>query len=131
MKKEWPEDRYEPARFDDITGPICEAIRCAYLLQRRTEVHETIPWTGLPLEGAMLAGCLQAQQKLNAENLKYSDEDQGRDPLCEIVGLAVQLGICQGIRSQRKKIKESTALSMFKILQQHLLEMNVSEIQDL
>ena len=42
--------------------------------------------------------CFSPDKQLSAENLKYSEDDQGRDALDEIIGLVFRLGVEQGRR---------------------------------
>lgn len=128
--KTWPKDKCEVASFDDLCDPIVKAIRFVYKIERINDGKD-VPWSGLPLEGHLLGGCIDAEEKLNASNLKYSEEDQGRDPLREIVALAVQLGICQGIRIQRKKVAQSAFAGTLKIVKRVLDNFDPSELQEL
>ena len=93
---DWPPDD-APANFEDLTAPICAAIRFAYRLQRRNQDRD-IPWSGPEIGAEERATALLAQAQLGAVNLAYSLDDQGRDALTEIIGLAVRLGIEQGRR---------------------------------
>lgn len=94
--KGWPENG-EPADFSALADPICEALRFAYSLRRRN-ADVDIPWAGPEIGRHELATCHPAAHALSAENLRYSEEEQGRDALMEIVGLALRLGIEQGRR---------------------------------
>ncbi len=94
--KEWPEDN-KTVMFDELTEPIIKAIRFAYDVTRKNE-NKDIPWEGLDIGKSARACCFSPPEALAASNLRYSLDDQGRDALEEIVGLAVQLGIEQGRR---------------------------------
>lgn len=89
----WPQDG-KPAYFEDLTRPVIRALKGAYTFRRRG--YKDIPWTG-PCTGSLHC-CLSAEETLKASNLKYSQEDQGRNAMEEIIGLAVRLGIEQGKR---------------------------------
>lgn len=94
--EDWPKDG-KTVNFREMTEPVVDAIRFAYRLERQNDGQD-IPWHGLALgKGETVCGP-QPDEKLNAENLRYDDEDQGRDALTVLVGLAVQLGIEQGRR---------------------------------
>ena len=95
--KKWPEGN-KPARFTDIADPICEAIRAAYELKRKNR-SRSIPWTGLDIGDDIKAGSYSPDDKLKRDNLKYDEENQDRDALQVIVGIAVQLGMEQGRRA--------------------------------
>jgi hypothetical protein len=94
--KEWPADE-KPAYFEDITAPIIRAIKFAYALRRKNR-GKSIPYNGLDIGKDSQATCLRAKEQLSAEQLAYSSDEQGRNALEEIIGLAVRLGIEQGRR---------------------------------
>ncbi len=81
--------------FSDLADTVTSAIRFAYSLKRKNK-GKSIPVVGLDSPGN--AGIGPGSHCLSAENLAYSDEDQGRDALEEIVGVAIRLGIEQGRR---------------------------------
>ena len=93
---DWPPND-APASLEDLVGPICDAIRFAYTLTRR-QTDRDIPWSGPEIGVAQQANCPRAADQLRAENLAYALDDQGRDALMEIVGLALRIGIEQGRR---------------------------------
>lgn len=95
MVKSWPENN-EPLSFDNLTAPLRKAFQFAYTLKRKNE-GRSIPWTG-PDQGKHAGYSLHPTEQLSAENLRYSDEEQGRDALEELLGLALRLGIEQGRR---------------------------------
>jgi len=78
-----------------------DAIRQAYRLKFRG--YRDLKWRGLDIGEDTKAGCFSPDEQLNAGNLRYDQEDQGRSPLRVIVGVAVQLGIEQGRRIEREK----------------------------
>jgi hypothetical protein len=94
-KRKWP-DNDEPLDFDSLTTPLLKAIKFAYKLERKNK-GQAIPWSG-PDSGVHAGYSLHPKQQLSAENLRYSDEEQGRDALEELIGLALRLGIEQGRR---------------------------------
>lgn len=96
----WPQAKNEPLDFDALAGPLMRAVQFCYNLERRNH-NKSVPWKGPNIGSNELACCLPAKEKLSAKNLAYSEEDQGRDPLQEIIGLAIQLGIEQGRRIMR------------------------------
>lgn len=75
-------------------------MRFAYDLTRRNQ-GRSIPWSGPPIGRHEAATSLEAKNRLSAKMLEYSKEDQGRDALDEIIGVAIQLGIEQGRRCFR------------------------------
>ena len=95
-KAAWPKDD-KPVRFEELGWTITEAIRFAYRIDRINR-DKDIPYDGLPIGKKERATCLEIEEALTSENLAYSEEDQGRDALVEIVDCAVRLGIEQGRR---------------------------------
>ena len=89
--KEWPEDN-KPADFEVLCGHVRKAILYAYDMQRKNR-GKAIPWDGPPTMQEAGPDFL-----LSADRLKYAEEDQGRDALDTLIGIAVQLGIEQGRR---------------------------------
>ena len=106
--KQWPDDD-KPTQFSQMADSICDAIRFAYSLDRQNEDLD-IPWNGLNIGKEDRRTCHQPIEQLSTDTLACS-EDQGRDALDEIVGLAIRLGIEQG----RRIFKDSTEYSMMKI----------------
>lgn len=105
--KPWPDDD-KPASFSSITDPICEAIKFAYSLKRKNKDN------GFNIGDDLLAGCFDPKTALSVENLRYDLEDQGRDALKVIIGIAVQLGIEQG----KRRFKDSEGYKLDKLLAQ-------------
>src|SRR3989304_4553686 len=99
--KEWPENN-KPADFEDIVKHLKMALKFAYKM-RRQNLHKDIPYDGFDIGHQQLAGCFHANETLSVKQLQFVLEDQGRDALDEILGLAVQLGIEQGRRVYRKE----------------------------
>ena len=75
-KRVWPKDN-RTASFQEITDPILKAIRFAYLLKRKNRSLD-IPYDGLPIGRPEAATCQEIEDALKSENLRYSEEDQGR-----------------------------------------------------
>lgn len=100
--KEWPKDgKYLP--FRELVRPVRAAVEFAYRLER-TNVGRDIPWDGPNVGKDTLVCAFSPAETLLAGNLKYSEEEQDRDPLTEIIGVAVQLGIEQGRRMAAEKL---------------------------
>ncbi len=104
----WPKDD-KHVSFCKLTEPVCKAIRKAYKLTPRN-YGDKIKWTGFVLPERIAATCLPYDEVLTREQLEYSEQDQGRDPLEEIVGIAVQLGIEQGRRLFKEDLKTAIEL---------------------
>ena len=110
--KNWPIDG-KPANFGEIAPSLFRAMKHCYKLIRQNE-DKDVPWGGLPLGEHEKATCLEPQEHLSAENLKYSLENQGRDAMEEIIGLAVRLGVEQGRRIIQKEWELSFILLKLK-----------------
>ncbi len=86
----WPKDN-STVSFEDLIEPIVCAINFAYTIKRKN-INKNVPWNGLNTPNSEHVA-LSPNQTLKAENLKYSEECQGRDALTEIIGIAIRLGI--------------------------------------
>jgi len=98
--EEWPEGN-EMAMFNKIATPLKEAILFGYRLTRKAKKKD-VPYNGYPV-GVLNLGCRQPDEVLKAENLKYSEE-QDRDLLDEVIGIAIQLGMEQGRRMTMEQL---------------------------
>jgi hypothetical protein len=94
--KTWP-DNDEPIDFEALSRPLVRAVHFAYSMRRKNK-DKDIPWNGPDIGVRERAVSFDAKKKLTAANLAYSNDEQGRDALEEIIGLAIQLGIEQGRR---------------------------------
>lgn len=110
MYKQWPEDG-SPVDFESLVKPFKKSFRFAYNM-RRKNLHKDVPYDGFNLGRSDLACCLPAKEKLNQRNLKYSNEEQGRDALEELIGLVLQVGIEQGRRITKDSLEWKT-MKMF------------------
>jgi len=72
-------------------------LKFAYKMKRQNQNFD-IPYDGFDIGRQQWASCFHANETLSAEHLRFIKEDQGRDALDEIIGIAVQLGIEQGRR---------------------------------
>lgn len=102
--KKWPAGG-EPATFERLVGPVRDALEQAYTMVRKDR-RRGIRWNGPPIGEAERAMCLEFDDALRASSLKESEIDQGRDALDTILGIALQLGIEQGRRIERKRRKQ-------------------------
>lgn len=93
-----PREPLDSWYFDDITLNLRDSIEFAYTLRRKRK-GKSIPYNGPELTALdLLVGAPGVKETLEAEWLRISDEDQGRDALQEILGCAVRIGIEQGFR---------------------------------
>jgi len=92
----WPDDN-QPASFEKIADAVCDAIKFAYKLKRKN-LDLDIPWKGPNIGKSERGTCLQPHEQLTAEYLNWVEQEQDRDALDEVVGLALRLGIEQGRR---------------------------------
>ena len=100
MSKPWPKDG-STVDFTHITEPLRDVVRQLYHLQRRPP--KDVDYKGLDLGQHEKRVCLSPQDALTTENLLYSEEDQGRDPMVTVLSIAVQLGMEQGRRHERSR----------------------------
>jgi hypothetical protein len=112
--KNWPVDDTKTVYFSDLTESVANVIRFGYELKRINR-NKNIPYKGYNIDIEEQSGDFDPVRKLKAENLKYSEEEQGRDLIHEAVGIAVQLGIAQGRRMQREKMKMGIILMKLSI----------------
>lgn len=115
--KAWPAKG--TVNFEDMTGPVCEAIRFAYDLSRKNH-NWSIPWTGYNIGARALVGGPPPHLRLRRDSLHYDEYDQGRDALEVLVGVAVQLGIEQGRRMGEES--GATGRELAKMLAQQVLK---------
>ena len=110
---EWPEDKTDTVRFEDLVEPVVQSIGHAYTIKRRN-AWEDIPYNGYNIGWETLVCCPDPLVQLNTENIELS-RDQGNSPMHVLVGIAVQLGIEQGIRIERKRTQHlELLLEVFK-----------------
>jgi hypothetical protein len=112
----WPDDG-GCLSFEMIADWICDAIRFAYTLERQNEAKD-IPWGGPNIGTRERSTCHQPKEQLSAEMLAFALEDQGRDALDEIVGLALRLGIEQGRRIDRDSVERRMRAIQIKLHEQ-------------
>lgn len=117
----WTEDDKE-INFEDLVKPVIYAIKQVYILDRRGHGICDVKWVGPDLPKSMRATCPPYDKRLTAESLRYDEEEQGRDPLEVIIGIAVQLGIEQGRRIHKKDL--TFDIKMAKLLVQGLEQKN-------
>ncbi len=103
---EWP--KKQPVRFLEwIVDPLVSALRQGYRLQRRK--RQTLVYEGLDVISTQsnLARRLSARpyRTFDPEMLQQQEEE-GRDLLWVIINLAVQLGVEQGRRLERRNSKK-------------------------
>ena len=100
----WPQDESEPLELQDLVRPLRNAIRTAYTLERNS-LDVDVPWTGPEGTGIETTGCLENAEALSAENLRYQEEEQEeeRDTLWLILGIAIRLGCEEGRRIDRER----------------------------
>ena len=96
--RQWPEND-EPAFFDELVKGVREAIKFAYKVERKNYGLD-IPFIG-PEAPAPVMG-FSGSKRLTAAHLKTSLEDQGRDALAEIIGVAIALGFEQRRRADKQ-----------------------------
>ena len=109
---DWPEND-KVLSFWELTDPVVDLVRQAYSLRRKAAIKKGLDWKGPSLPKSLAASSFPFDEKVSAENLRYDEEEQGRDPLTVIIGIAVQLGIEQGRRisaAEMNQLKKSLEL---------------------
>lgn len=101
--KRWPAND-EPSSFYTILYPLRRAFDFGATWERKN-ADQDVPWTGLGIGKDLLVSDFDADEKLKAERIRYGAEEQDRDFVSTILGLAIQLGIEQGRRCERKRLK--------------------------
>lgn len=100
--KDWP-DNNEMANFAEIVDPIRKALQVA--LDKGDKVYKDgIEWTGL--KHGTQSAIFDPSRTMHSVALKYCNENQSRDVFTEILSLAVQLGMEQGRREVKMKLKK-------------------------
>lgn len=104
--KKWGENN-ELADFAELSDSIKEAILFAYEIKRKNK-DKSIPWEGYDVGQSI--NFPSPDETFDFANLKWAEEEHGRDALDEIITLAIQLGIEQG----RRQMLGSTTFSLIK-----------------
>jgi hypothetical protein len=124
--RKWPEND-KPAVFEEIAIDICSAIRFAYKINRKNK-NKDIPWSGVDIGRCSMN--LSPEEQFRAGSLANSLEEQGRDALTEIVGVALRLGIEQGRRISAPEIKTLNNLcKVYESLHSDRSKSSISEIE--
>ena len=96
MKRTWAKND-KAMDFEDLTAPVVNAIRQAFKLERKDR-DKDLKWRGPPLPKSLGPRHFPFDEKLTAKRLRQDEDEQNRDALEVLVGVAVQLGIEQGRR---------------------------------
>lgn len=119
--KQWPDDD-KTVLFSDLVESVRECVDFHYDLVRKNTL-ESMNYTGYDIGSSTKATSLSPNESLSLEQLKYNFEEQGRDAMEVIIGIAIQLGIEQGIRL------ESISSRMYKQMFNLLIDKLPSENQ--
>jgi len=109
----WPKDESKTIPFRDLA----RCVRNAFLQGanwERINKSKNIKWTGPPQGKYSAVVSLAFGVSLRAKTLRVDEEDQGRDFLDRIIGIAIQLGVEQGRRIHNEKNK--SWVNMMKML---------------
>lgn len=96
--KQWPEKGVVP--FEELVPPLKDVVSQLYGLDVLDDKAE---YLGYEFTGKIAATCLQPDEQLGREGLEQAEE-QGREPIDVILGIAVQLGFIQGQRDAERSI---------------------------
>ncbi len=107
----WAGDK-EVVDIEELTKPIVEAIQSAIELDSNTDAEKVgVVWNGPRLMSKWLRATIpQPEVQLQPEQLKYHAE-RGRSVFDVIAGIAIQLGIEQGMRIYEENYLEQEILS--------------------
>jgi hypothetical protein len=100
--KPWPADPAQAVDFDDLTRPVVAIVRQGYELRRRPRARLT--YDGYDRDNATSHIEPTVADTLSRAGLAHH-ADQDRDLLDVAIGLAVQLGIEQGMRLAEKRFE--------------------------
>ena len=107
--KSWPKDKTKTVPFSELVESIRAALKFAYRFER-INIKRTIPWKGYDIGERDKVCCFSPDEALQKINLAFDLEDQGRDALDVIIGIAIQMGIEQGRRYHAERIDSSLTL---------------------
>ena len=123
--KKWPE-KNKTVSFTELKDHIREAILFAYNIKRKNK-NRIIPWKGYDIGEDTKITSFSPDERFRVHNMKYSEEDQGRDALDEILAVAIQLGIEQGRRIFITSSKYSLLKSELKMIKNFILKLDIDE----
>lgn len=92
---QWPTDG-TCLPLEDLHAPLRRVFRQMFLFRRKPRVD--VDWSGPPLLEEFVANGPDPHSQPLAENLIYSEDDQGRDGLDEFISLALRIGMTQGAK---------------------------------
>ena len=125
--KAWPSDGSMVA-FEEIVDPIVQSIRFFYSTEPKFDLDDEscdnlqIPWNSYNIGRDALAVCFPPDVRLTAKMLRKAQE-RGRDPLVEMISLAVQVGMEQGKRNALDGVELSTLRAQAKLGEIFMREM--------
>ena len=94
--------------YDSIIQSLMTEFHAAFNLNRKNKAKD-IPYIGYPNGCKSRAGCLEPEERLSAESMKYDEEDQGRDGLEVIIGTMTTVVSEQGSRMVIKDLLDVAA----------------------
>lgn len=98
--KEWPEDPIETVDLEDLVEPIVKSLLSAYDIERKS--LSAIPYSGYNIGGEELISGSSPEEMLRPEDLRIAWQN-GKMAYHALFSIAVQLGIEQGRRLERKR----------------------------
>lgn len=100
--KKWPEED-DQSPFENLVEPLKRVLLFGYDMTRKNK-DKDCPYDGYDIATEEIAVSGSLKERFLAKFLKDS-KDHGRDLLDEVLGAAFQLGVEQGRRALRQKIK--------------------------
>lgn len=111
--KAWPKGN-KTVMFTDLVAPCRSAIEFAFDLKRKNR-NRSIPWGGYDIGSDTKVTTFAPDEALRLRNLRYNEQDQGRDALDVILGIAIQLGIEQGRRVAYERLETTVDLLIMQV----------------
>ena len=102
--KKWPEKQTETVNFVELMIPLKKIMKDNYT--QKSNVVKTIPYDGYDF-GPIGRACLPGPKELlKASNLKYDQEEQGRELMDTLLMVVFNLGMENGRRASNEQTRQ-------------------------
>ena len=101
----WPQNKYETVDFESLINPFVKLSKqlFTYKLAKNWNKNKYVGYY-LDKESGLTASCLPISKEFNEESFEYHKE-RGRCPMTILLSNVMRIGICQGMRFERKNIR--------------------------